>query len=382
MLDTSKILYSYNDVMIKPATISKISSRSECNPYLADGKLPIFTAPMSTVVNLENRGVFEDNHINTIIPRNIDFKNRYEHAINGNWAAFSLNEFIENFCNSVNVNNTKIIWKVLVDIANGHMEKLYDAVKEAKKINGENIQIMVGNIANPETYRIAYESGVDFIRVSIGSGCGCITSTSVSIHYPMASLLDEIYKVKQNIIKELEENARFKFVYPLDANSFDFCDIHMFGYELQYDHEKAKEWIDNEIKKLPKIIADGGVRNYSDVIKGLALGADYVMIGGLFASLEESAGRIISIKGELHKEFYGMASRDGQIAINGEKTKTSEGTKKFLPIIGTISQWTENMADYLKSAMSYCDIKDIKNFNANNVNTILISNNTKNSINK
>lgn len=356
MLDTSRVLYSYNDVMIMPAVVSEINSRSECNPFLEDGKLPIFTAPMSTVVNLENRQLFEDNHITTILPRNIAFKDRYEYVMKGAWAAFSLNEFIEHFCNPYNVNETDTVWRVLIDIANGHMKKMFDAVKEAKSIHHDKIEVMVGNIANPETFRECVNSGVSMVRCAIGAGNGCITSTSVSIHYPIASLLDDIMKVKHQMIDEV---------------------VSVYGI----DHVNSRNMI-NRINSV-KVIADGGIRGYGDVIKGFSLGADYVMIGGLFASLEESAGeKVIGEDGKPYKVFYGMASREGQIAINGEKTKTSEGTKKYLPISGTVGQWSTNMADYIKSAMSYCNIRDIKDFNADNVTTILISNNTKNSINK
>lgn len=386
MLDTSKTLYSYNDVMIKPAVISSIKSRSECNPFLENGKLPIFTAPMNTVIDLENRQLFEDNHIMTILPRNIEFKERYESVMRGEWAAFSLSEFIEKFCGYTYItNNTQTPWRVLIDIANGHMRMLYDAVKEAKKQFKDKIEIMVGNIANPETYRIAYEAGVSYIRCGIGSGEVCISSSNLGVHYPMASLIDEVYKIKKEIIGNLTEQSLELF---------------------PEDDERALEWLEAEKNKLPNIIADGGIKGFSDINKALALGADYVMIGGLLASLFESAGDICILNDDgtlskklydrprikekllkngwkgVYKEFYGMASREGQIAINGEKTKTSEGIKKYLPIIGTVEQWSKNMADYLRSAMSYCDITDIKYFNANNVNTVIISNNTKKSINK
>lgn len=199
--------------------------------------------------------------------------------------------------------------------------------------------------------------------------CGCITSSNGAIHYAMASLIDEIYQEKFNI----------------------------------YHHNNFlnKTW-----DEMPKIIADGGVRNYSDVVKSLALGSDYVMIGSVLASLIESAGNTFEIqhdgsryyyeldettdyndflktrKNSLYKEFYGMASKEGQIAINGKKTKTSEGISKELPVTGTIPQWTENMNAYLRSAMSYCNVRDIKDFNPENVTVNIISSETKNSINK
>ena len=57
-----------------------------------------------------------------------------------------------------------------------------------------------------------------------------------------------------------------------------------------------------------------------------------------------------------------MASSDGQIAINGEKTKTAEGITKYLPVEYTLSGWVENMVSYLRSAMSYTNCKTLKDF--------------------
>lgn len=321
-----QILYSYNDITIIPAIKSDINSRNECDPYLSDLMLPLFTAPMSTVVNESNYEIFEKNGINTILPRNINLETRLSYSKCGRWAAYSLKEFEENFCKEESFHNT---WRVLIDIANGHMAKLYELVMKAKKLH-DNIEIMVGNIAHPETYEVCNDCGVDYVRVGIGAGAGCITSSNTAIHYPMASLIYDCYMRKL------------------------------------------------KIKGTTKIIADGGIRNYSDVIKALALGADYVMIGSLFAQLKESA----AVKNNGNVYFYGMASAQGQCDISGGKTKTSEGIAKSLPVIGTIAGWTENMIAYMRSAMSYCNIKLIQDFNPYNVQTYLMSTFAKNSINK
>ena len=361
--------YSYNDITIVPAPITTVEHRSDCNPYLNDGMLPIFTAPMTSVVCEDNFELFESNKINAILPRSYAFDTRKEFALKGKWAAFSLQEFESNFIEKI---ENEVAPKILIDIANGHMQKLYDLVRQSKDNWGEkNIIIMIGNIANPLTYKEVVDCGADYVRCSIGSGAGCITSTQTSIHYPLASLIQETYLVKKQISEQ-------------EGVSMD---------------------------SLPKIIADGGVRNYSDVIKALALGADYVMIGSLLSSLVESAaktylddyevlplsrhkvvehdgiftitdkenGKLYS-SNDLKKLYYGMASKQGQIDMFGSKQKTAEGIIRYIKVTTNLNKWVENMIAYLQSAMSYTNIFRVSDFDT--VTTIVISTNTYVSVNK
>lgn len=316
--------YSYRDLFIKPTDITGVRHRSEC---ILPEVLPLFTAPMDSVVCKENYQDWKENGIIPILPRTFSLKERLEMGPL-NWIALGLEEF----------ETTELPegQHVLIDIANGHMKALYDAVKEAK-LKDPSLVIMVGNIANPETFLVAEEAGVDYIRVGIGAGQGCITASNVSVSYPMASLVNECYRIKK-----------------------------FHGLKV-------------------RIVADGGVRNYSDAIKALALGADYVMIGSVFAKMLESAGKFhrfqlpnviregdmetynikpdFTLGGErLEKIFYGMASRQGQIAMNGSKTKTSEGIMKLLPVEYTMRSWVNNFRDYLRSAMSYTGHKRLQDF--------------------
>ena len=229
---------------------------------------------------------------------------------------------------------------------------------------------MVGNIANPETYYTAAKADVDYIRCSVGTGAACITSTQTSVHYPIASLINEIYKIKKRM----------------------YDDIYMAG---------------TENIKLPKIVADGGIRGYADIIKALALGADYVMIGSVFAKMWESAAPIINdTKGAinqgkadnilteekkrqllkqgivLEKEYWGMATKRSQALIKQcDKYKTSEGTKKIVQVEYTMEQWVENMKDYLKSAMSYTGHYTLDAF-IGSPKLIVLSHQSQESINK
>ena len=385
--------YSYNDVMVKSAVLSTIEHRAECNPYDENGKLPLFTAPMDTVVNVKNFELFEKNGIIPILPRTESEEDRIMFAASSRWAAFSLQEFEKWFLGNVKLTDKITHIRALIDIANGHVSKLYELVRKSKQIYGDNIEIMVGNIANPETYRVCVESQVDYVRCSVGTGAGCITSSNTAIGYPIASLISEIAGIKKEFIERGADKS-----------------------------------------KLTKIIADGGIRNYSDIIKAIALGADYVMCGSIFSKMMESAavklmdrgihssskkmllrfpleryenlkcenglwsgdytdefvsemkknGREVEKEnhpiGEVKAKFYGMASKAGQIAMKGKKVHTSEGIEKMFDVTYTMGTWVENMTDYLRSAMSYTNSRTLDELRSADV--VLISQNTYNSVNK
>ena len=360
-------MYSLRDVAIIPAELSNILSRSECSTYYYDNKqyhLPIFTAPMSAVVNIDNLEIWKTNNIIPIIPRNIDFNIRIEYAQKGYWIAVSLHEFIELSNKSFYQYFTDINQPIhlLVDIANGHMSNIYDHAENIKLIaddNGIDLKIMVGNIANPDIIRYISERNkqwknnsryvkntniIDYIRVGIGSGRCCSSSSGTSIHYGMASLLDEI-----NNIKSVYGNC-------------------------------------------PKIIADGGIKTYNDAITALALGADYVMIGTTFASLFESAAQFVSsnmiknniyqsrydittsednkrayiknAKKSLKKYVYGMSTYVAQKEIKTDPTKyrLTEGIGRYVVCNMTVNEWTEGFIGYLRSCMSYCNKRLLSGF--------------------
>ena len=348
MLKEKEPKYCYDDIKIKPAVISDISSRSECE---LPSVLPLFTAPMDNVVGINSFDKYYKNGIIPILPRPVDIQTRIKNSLG--WSAYGLKEFEEHFCDP-----EKKLWNrhALIDVANGHMMIIYDLLKRAKSIWGDVLKVMVGNIANPKTYRVAEEAGCDYIRVGIGSGKGCITSTCCSIHESMASLISETYEIKEAMQGK--------------------C----------------------------KIVADGGIRDYGHIVTALALGADYVMVGSVFAQMLEAEGKVyvgglevnrdtVKYIGqgkftdkkdnpiELKKIFYGMASGMGQKSIGGCHTKTSEGCVKTLDIKYTMASWVENMRHYLRSAMSYVGIRKLENF-AKESECIIISKSTQDSINK
>lgn len=320
------MLLSFNDVCLIPAVISEIEHRSECNPYLDNGMLPLFTAPMSSVINEHNWQIFKENKINTIIPRSVDINVRLELAKH-TFIAISLSEFEEYFINNWLFSSCTQF--VCVDIANGHMKKLLNLCKQAKEKYGSSLQIMAGNIANQGTYYEYSKAGIDYVRCGIGTSPICTTSANSGIHYPMASLLYELAWTKENVQKFISQGET--------------------------------EW-----KSVPKIIADGGFSNFDQIIKALAIGADYVMLGKIFAMSEEACGEVVpTIEEKYMRKYYGMSTKKAQTEISGEATKTAEGIETLVPIKYTLAGWCDNFISYLRSAMSYCNSRNLQEFRKN-----------------
>lgn len=175
-----KIRYGYNDVVVQPCYLSSVEHRSDVKPFDKNGMLPIFTAPMSSIVGIENADLFKRNKIYPIIPRNEEFYKRIECLKEFKWIAVSLEE-AERIHGDVFLRPTggkKNKFRVLIDVANGHMEKVYDVAEKLKKRYGDSIELMVGNISNPSTYVKCCDVGIDYLRCGIGVGLGCFHSAT------------------------------------------------------------------------------------------------------------------------------------------------------------------------------------------------------------
>jgi hypothetical protein len=164
---------------------------------------------------------------------------------------------------------------------------------------------------------------------------GCLTTKQSGVGYPMASLIQGTYEVKKKFIAE------------------------------------------NKGIKAPAIVADGGMKDHSDIIKSLALGADYVMIGSIFNKALESCAqnylygvkinkrlaRIFFKKGyPVKKYFRGMSTKGAQKAMGKTNFKTSEGVVRFRRVEYHLSGWVENFEHYLRNAMSYSNAKTLRGF--------------------
>lgn len=345
--------YELSDINIVQAPVSYIEHRSECDTMIemCGRKVhPVIVAPMAAVTDENNYKVWLDNNFICVVPRTVDFEKRLE-ICKETFCSFSLDEaqsiYLESKIVDLFINKEKFY--VCVDIAQGTMNRLYEICKKLKIVYGNNIEIMTGNVATPEAYDYYADAEIDYMRLSIGTGSRCTTSCNVGIHYPVATLIDDI-------------------------------------------EAKRKEWeiyYSSKGKPVTKIIVDGGISNFDDIQKCLALGAFAVMNGSSFAKAEEACGEVRYLndeyedwdeglsyeeyeeiketcsawmKREPYREYYGMSTKRAQKECGNVCSKTSEGIARLVKVEYPIAKWADNMRSYIASAMSYCDAKTIDEF--------------------
>jgi GMP reductase len=341
---SSNLKYDFDDILIEPAKVSWIESRKN----IRLDYFPLIIAPMESVIDENNYKFFMDQDFSITYPRNktfyaSDLKNRKPLFFKSYGLEFDAyyHYYIDGLVNT----------PILIDVANGNMNKIIDIIKHLKEgYQYRNIKIMVGNVASPDTFLNLAKAGADYIRIGIGNGSACTTTVQTGIGYPMASLIKE-------------------------------CSI------MKYENGLSTQ-----------IVADGGFRNYSEIIKALALGADYVMIGSIISQSLEASGPVywkgIKIANgnnklvefmfdsgfKLERKYRGLSTKEIQREWGRDEIKTSEGIVKYNPIKYRISSWKENFIDYLKSAMSYTASNTLQEFRNAKIN--IISQNSFNRFNK
>ncbi|MCH7871406.1 MAG: IMP dehydrogenase [Planctomycetes bacterium] len=202
---------------------------------------------------------------------------------------------------------------LVVDTAHGHSDAVIETVRKLRKAH--NIGIIAGNVVTAEAVKALVDAGADAVKVGVGPGSICTTRVIAGVGIPQLSAI-------------LESAA--------DA-------------------------------KVP-IIADGGIRMSGDIVKALAAGAACVMMGSLFAGLDESPGQLVIYKGRRFKEYRGMGSlgamamgsaeRYGQSADQPKKM-VPEGVEGRVPYRGTLGEFVYQLVGGLRQGMGYCGARDV-----------------------
>jgi hypothetical protein len=267
------IKFDFDDILIVPKNQSSIDTRSIINVYDENEMLPLFTAPMDTVVGNKNMEIFKQNKIYPIIPRT--YKLSFGPGTNDSWidewVALGLNDF-EKLLNITNPYfdldhvDTKYI---LIDIANGNMKKMHDLIVKSKNIYGDKLQLMVGNVANPETYKIVSELGADYVRIGVGNGGGCfVENTKVITKRGIINIQDVI--IGDEV---LTHTGEYKRVY--NTISYEtFEDLIQINDNIStLDHEY---YVLN--KKYLNIITDDNIEKYAEWIEANKLTDEYFLL--------------------------------------------------------------------------------------------------------
>jgi len=197
-----------------------------------------------------------------------------------------------------------------IDVAHGHHSMMERAIKAIKDAYGDKIHVMAGNVATLEGFDALASWGADSVRVGIGGGSICSTRLVSGHGVPTF----------QSIL-----------------------DISNTTYET-------------------KIIADGGLKTSGDIVKALAAGADFVMLGSMLAGTEETPGeKLTNARGESYKVYRGMASSQAQFEWRG-KSSTPEGVSSTVFCKGPLTTVIEDIAGGLRSGLSYSGARSIQEF--------------------
>lgn len=200
---------------------------------------------------------------------------------------------------------------ICIDVANGYSEHFVKYCKKIRKEYPDKI-IIAGNVVTREITEELILNGVDIVKVGIGPGSVCTTRSQTGVGYPQLSAVDEC------------------------ADS-----AHGLG---------------------GRIIADGGCTCPGDVAKAFGAGADFVMLGGMFAGCDEGGGEIIKKSGKKFVEFYGMSSKEA-LEMHGDSLKqyrSSEGKNVQIPYKGKVKDVLQDILGGIRSTCTYVGARNLK----------------------
>ena len=325
-----KKCYTYDDVNIIPK-YSEIEHRDKINISTRLTKktlidIPIVTSPMDTIteydmalemmklggVGVVHRFMSIDEQVEIIKELkkirdvNIEIVNSSICAAIGVTDDYieRAQDLVKNGCNVI-----------VIDVAHGHHKLVGEAIEKIKT-RLSSVEVIAGSVATAESCEYLCEKGADSIRVGIGNGSLCETRIRTGVGIPQVTALLDCISV---------------------ADTYG-CPT----------------------------IADGGVRNIGDVCKGLACGADSIMLGSLLSGTKETPGEIEKVgkwpNEQLYKKYRGSASLDSKKA-RGDK-KNVEGNHKVIPYKGKVKRIITDIQEGIRSSFSYVGANNLSEFHS------------------
>ena len=327
-LENLPLALTYDDVLIVPQR-SDIRSRSQVNlatrlTRSIDMTTPVIAANMDTVCGWEMAATMSKlggvGIIHRFLPipdQQAEVRKAFEACAGGTIGAAigTDHDMIERTLACAEA-GAKV---VVLDIAHGHAEHAIEGVRRLKT-EAPEVQVIAGNVATAQGALDLAEAGADAIKVGVGPGGVCTTRLVAGVGVPQLTAVS-------------------------NAVNAD-CGV--------------------------PIIADGGIRTSGDIAKALAVGADSVMIGSMFAGTKEAPGEVEQTEKGLFKRVRGMASREAaekRAARAGEELddeyfehRAAEGVEGLVPYRGSVEKLVNELMAGLKSSMSYSNSSTVAEF--------------------
>ena len=323
-MEVIKEALTFDDVLLVPRYSSILPSETNLHSDLGYNlklKIPFISSAMDTVTESTMAIAIAQKGGLGIIHRNLSIKDqskeirkvKKKNLLVGAAVGTGSDELIR--IKSAIDENVDLI---VIDTAHGHSEKVIKILSKIKKLNLKT-PICVGNIATAEAALKLYNEGADILKVGIGPGSICTTRMIAGIGVPQISAVLEIKKSMKN--------------------------------------------------KNIKIISDGGIKFSGDIVKGIAAGADAIMMGSIFAGTEESPGKKYKYKNKFYKSYRGMGSIGAMSAGSSNRyfQKNHKDKSKFVPegvearVIykGSVNKILYQLQGGLRSSMGYIGAKKI-----------------------
>ena len=321
----NEVKLGFKDVMIRPKR-STLKSRSqvslERNFSFVNSKkkwsgVPIIAANMDTVGTFEMAAALAKHNIITAIHKHYTLEDWSEFLKDEDDSIFDyialstgIGKSDEQKIQQIVIAHPKINF-LCIDVANGYSEHFVDFVKKIRHQFPEKT-IIAGNVVTGEMVEELILAGADIIKVGIGPGSVCTTRIKTGVGYPQLSAIIEC----------------------ADA-------AHGLGGH---------------------IISDGGCKIPGDVAKAFGGGADFVMLGGMFAGHEESGGEMVEENGKKFKFFYGMSSQTAMDKHSGgvAEYRASEGKTVKVSFKGNVSETVKDILGGVRSTCTYVGASQLR----------------------
>ena len=313
-MERHRTALSFDDVLLVPK-FSDVMTRKDIVieqklKGLRSFSLPIIASPMDTVTETKMACAISKEGGVGIIHRYNSIDEQAKMVANTRMAGHQVGAAIgvgTTFLDRAKALSEAGVNFLCIDVAHGHHTKVRYALQVLKNTFGDEIHLMAGNVATLEAFNDLADWGADSIRVGIGGGSIC--STRIQTGHGMPTL--------QSVMD---------------------C--------AQSDRDAA-------------LIADGGIRTSGDIVKALAAGADFVMLGSLLAGTDETPGQVINTKNGREKIYRGMASKEAQRSWRN-RVSSIEGVSHTVPLKGPVADVLGELRTGITSGVSYSGATCIK----------------------